>query len=307
MVRLDSGGNYMSISSARDGKQEWILAAKSFGGQIDVFDEDGLRMTTGNWGWPCAYMMGFVDMRYGVHAYQRPDGKVGAYVEDDAIGRFVRARLDGADTVQKSIDPFTWAGSDTIAAPPPASDQTAGSALARRLSIPAVPALTVNGNWAQWEKNGVAPQIVALPGSVGFKRVLPDDLITTFRQGAYIGALAHDDKNVYAYFVATDDSPRFDADNGSIMWMFDSFELWLEEEQFGLGILKDGTPSLFKYRYHNKAGAEWSANYALPKENVWGVKLDDLSANPLGRRLSDITGTSFLGKPGFSHHGENPL
>ena len=64
---LSSGGNYMSISSARDAKQSWILAGKSFGGQIDVFDEDGLRMTTGNWGWQCAYMMGFVD-----HALRRP-------------------------------------------------------------------------------------------------------------------------------------------------------------------------------------------------------------------------------------------
>ena len=232
---LSSGGNYMSISSARDGKQSWILAAKSFGGQIDVFDEDGLRMTTGNWGWQCAYMMGFVDMRYGIHAYQRADGKVGVYVEDDGIGRFVRARLDGTDTVQKTTAPFTWAGSETTAGPAPATDQTGGSTLARQLPIPAVPELAVNGDWAQWEKNGVAPQIVALPSSVGFKRVMPDDLITTFRQGAYIGALAHDDKNIYAYFVATDDNPRFDANSGGIMWMFDSFELWLEEEQFGLG------------------------------------------------------------------------
>ena len=58
----------------------------------------------------------------------------------------------------------------------------------------------MNGDWTQWEKKGVAPQIVALPSSVGFKRVMPDDLITTFRQGTYIGALAHDDKNLYVVF-----------------------------------------------------------------------------------------------------------
>ena len=107
---LSSGGNYMSISSARDAKQNWILAGKSFGGQIDLFNDDGLRVTTGNWSWPSAYQMGFVDLRFGVHAYQREDGKVGAYVEDDAIGRFTRVRMDGAETIQNNIAPFNWAG-----------------------------------------------------------------------------------------------------------------------------------------------------------------------------------------------------
>ena len=33
---LSSGGNYMSISSVNDGKNTWIMAGKSFGGQIDL-------------------------------------------------------------------------------------------------------------------------------------------------------------------------------------------------------------------------------------------------------------------------------
>jgi hypothetical protein len=44
--------------------------------------------------------MGFVDMRFGLQSYMRTDGKVGIYVEDDAIGRFTRYRLDGAETMK---------------------------------------------------------------------------------------------------------------------------------------------------------------------------------------------------------------
>lgn len=297
---LSSGGNYMSISSARDAKQEWILAGKSFGGQLDVFDEDGLRVTTGNWGWASNYQMGFVDMRYGVHAYLRADGKVGVYIEDDAIGRFTRARMDGAETMQKKTTAFTWAGSELGVSPAPVTNQTEGGKLARTQVIPRVPELQVNGDWGQWEQNGVVPQIVALPSNVGFKRTIADDLMSTFRQGTYIGALAHDEKNLYAYFVATDDMPHFDAVDPNNMWMFDSFELWLEEEQFGLSLLKDGVPGFFKWRFHDKAGKEWGAGYALPRESVWAQKLTDLSSNPLGQQLAAITGASFMGKPGFA-------
>ncbi len=38
-----SGGNYMSIDCVNDGKNALILACKSFGGQIDLFDSSGLR------------------------------------------------------------------------------------------------------------------------------------------------------------------------------------------------------------------------------------------------------------------------
>jgi len=297
---LSSGGNYMSISTARDNKQAWILAGKSFGGQLDVFDEDGLRVATGNWSWPSNYQMGFVDMRYGVHAYLRADGKVGAYIEDDAIGRFTRTRLDGAETMQKKTTPFAWSGCELGISPAPVANQTAGGKLARVQMIPRVPELQVNGDWTQWEKNGVVPQIVAMPSSVGFKRVMPDDLMSSFRQGTYIGALAHDDQNLYVYFVAADDTPHFDADKAVNLWQFDSFELWLEEEQIGLGLLKDNTPGIFKWRFHSKEGKEWAAGYALPPNGVWAQKVADLSTNPLGRQLASITGASFDGKPGFA-------
>ncbi len=72
-----SGGNYQSGAAINDGKNAWYFAGKSFGGQIDLFDADGLRVTTGNWGWPCNFTIGFVDIRYGVQPYLRPDGKVG--------------------------------------------------------------------------------------------------------------------------------------------------------------------------------------------------------------------------------------
>ena len=295
----------MSISSARDAQHNWIFAGKSFGGQIDVFDEDGLRVTTSNWGWPSAYQMGFVDMRYGVHAYLRADGKVGAYVEDDAIGRFTRVRLDGAETVQRKNTPFDWAGNALGVGPAPSVSETVGGALASQLTIPKVTELPVNGDWAAWEQQGVIPQIVALPSNVGYKRFIPEDLMSTFRQGTYLGAIAHDDKNIYVYFIATDDTPHFDAANGALMWMFDSFELWLEEEQIGLGFLKTGEASIYKYRFHDKTGKEWSS-YPLPPENVWGVKLSDLSTHPLGQRLGEILGVSLAAKSGFALMGRIP-
>ena len=135
----------------------------------------------------------------------------------------------------------------------------------------------------------------------------PDDLWQTFRTGTSIGAFAHDGANFYVYFLTTDDTPLFEAPTGQTMWMFDSIELWMEEEQFGLGLTKDGTPALFKYRYHNLEGREWSANYALPRENVWAAKIGDLSTHPLGRMLSGITGTSFKGKPGYAVMGRIPF
>jgi len=62
------------------------------GGQVDAYNSDGLRLATLNWGWPGHWTCGFVDMRDGLTAYLRHDGKPGVYVEDDCIGRHVRLR-----------------------------------------------------------------------------------------------------------------------------------------------------------------------------------------------------------------------
>ncbi|MBI4023544.1 MAG: right-handed parallel beta-helix repeat-containing protein [Verrucomicrobia bacterium] len=297
---LSSGGNYMSISAAHDGKHAWVLAGKSFGGQIDVFDEDGLRVTTGNWSWPTDYHIGFVDLRNGVHAYLRPDGKVGAYVEDDAIGRFARARLDGVETLQKRKAALNWDAAGAAAAgSAPRADDVGGGSLKPLGAIPKVPELKINGDWSLWQQNGVVPQIIALPSAVGFKRIIADDVVRTFREGAALGAIAHDGKNFYVYFVVADNTPHFDAAKPADMWQSDGIELWLEEEQFGISMTKDGTPSLYKWRYHNLAGEEWKANYPLPRENVWAERTKNLGAHPLGRQLAGLTGTPFDGKEGY--------
>jgi hypothetical protein len=296
---LSSGGNYMSVSTVRDGKNAWVLAGKSFGGQIDVFDPDGLRVTTGNWSWPSSYMMGFVDIRYGVHAYLRPDGKVGAYVEDDAIGRFCRARLDGAASVEHKSAKFDWKEAGAAAGAPPLSDRTAGEGLARLVTIPKVGEMKIDGDWSAWEKQKIAPQIIALPSAVGYKRAMASDLLQTFREGTFIGAVAHDGKNLYVYLMAADDTPHFDSPAAGRMWMYDSFEVWIEEEQIGLGFLKDGTPAISKYRHHNREGKAYSAGYDLARDNVWGERSKNLGAHPLGRQLAAITGVSFDGKAGY--------
>jgi len=303
---LSSGGNYQSISAFGDGTNAWVMGGKSFGGQIDLFNADGLRLTTGNWAWPCHFQIGFVDLRYGVHAYRRPDGKVGAYVEDDAIGRFGRVRVDGAETLTRRTDPIDWAGPAAPAGPPPVVDQTAAKPIARVLTIPKVASLKPAADWAPWEQAGVVPQIVILP-SVTFRRSAPDDLWQTFRAGTAIGAVAHDGAHFLVYFLVADDTMHFDDPQGRAMWMFDSVELWMEEEQFGLGLTRAGAPALFKYRHHNRAGKAWSANYPLPRENVWAATLDDLAAHPLGQRLAAVTGASLRGRTGYAVMGKIPF
>ncbi|MCY3024026.1 MAG: right-handed parallel beta-helix repeat-containing protein [Planctomycetota bacterium] len=296
---LSTGGNYMSISTVNDGKAAWVLAAKSFGGQMDVYNPDGLHVTTGNWGWSVGYAFGFVDMRYGVHGYVRPDGKVGAYVEDDAIGRFGRCRLDGAETLQRKTATVTWDGGGTPGQPP-LFDRAEGQHVSRVVSIPKVAPLKLDGDWAAWEKAGVPTQVVSLPCSVGFKRTMPGDLMQTFRAGTLLGGIAHDGQAFYLAFVVADDTPHFDAPAGADLWRYDGIELWVEEEQVGFGFLKDGTPAAYKWRQHNREGKDWAANYALPRESIWGAKLADLATHPLGRRLAAITGVPFDGKPGYA-------
>ena len=152
----------------------------------------------------------------------------------------------------------------------------------------------------------MVPQIVSLP-IPGFPRNWPDGLWQTFRAGTAIGAVAHDGKNLYAYFLVADDTMHFDAENPGRMWEFDSVELWAEEEQIGLGFVTSGKPALFKYRFHNREGKEWSANYALPDDGIWGVQLADLAAHPLGRQLAGFTGVSLAGRTGYAPDGANPL
>jgi len=297
---LSSGGNYTSIDCVRDARNVWILAGKDFGGQLDVFDADGLHLTTGNWSWASNWQMGFVDLRFAVQAYLRADGKPGAYVEDDNIGRFTRVRLEGTDTIKKTLAELQWPGPAAPAGPPPVSDRVSGSqAIKASLVLPKVAELKVDGDWSAWEAAGVVPQVLSLP-AVSWGRSWPSDLLQTFRAGTAIGAFAHDDKSLYAYFVVTDDTMHFDATNPGLMWMYDSIEIWLEQEQIGVGFLKNGRPALFKYRYHNREGKEWSANYALPDKNVWGRKYDSLSVHPLGRRLSEAVGVSFEATKGYA-------
>jgi len=304
---LSSGGNYMSVAAINDGKQTFILAGKSFGGQVDVFDADGLRLGTGNWSYPTNYTIGFVDLRYGVNPYIRPDGKVGAYVEDDAIGRFARLRIDLTDSITRVSDTFEWKPSGAVAGEPPLPSVTRGKGLEKVQEIPKVASLPVGGDWLAWEKAGVVPQIIALPAVQFRHATLPDDLWQTMSMGTAIGALAHDGKNLYVYFVVTDEPQVFDVTNPGLMFAADGVELWMEEDQFGLSMTRDGKPHLFKYRFHNREGKQWSANYELDPSNVWATKLMDMATHPLGRQLGDIVGVSLKGRKGYAVMGRIPM
>jgi len=304
---LSSGGNYMSLSAISDGRHTFVLAGKSFGGQIDLFDDDGLRLTTGNWSWPCNYSIGFVDLRYGVNAYLRPDGKVGAYIEDDSIGRFARCRIDGAETIRKTSTALDWQPIGAAAGGPPNATMVRAKGLEKVQVIPKVALLKADGDWPAWEKARIAPQIIALP-TVSFRHcTLPDDLWQTFSLGTAIGALAHDGKNLYACFLVCDQPQRFDAEMPGAMFSTDSVELWVEQDQFGLGLIKDGSAHLFKYRFHDRQGKPYAANYPLSDENIWGRKLDDVSAHPLGKQLAEITGVSLRGRKGYVVMGRIPM
>jgi len=91
------------------------------------------------------------------------------------------------------------------------------------------------------------------------------------------------------------------------MFAFDGIEFWVEEEQFGLGFVGDRKPAIFKYRYHNKAGSEWAANYKLADDLVWGKVIADVGAHPLGSYLGSVVGASLEGKPGYVLMGRIPL
>ena len=304
---LSSGGNYMSVAAIHDGKNTFVLAGKSFGGQVDVFDADGLRLGTGNWSFPTNYTIGFVDLRFGVNPYLRPDGKVGAYVEDDAIGRFARLRIDLTESIKRNAKTFDWKPSGAAAGAAPLPSETQGKGLAKMQEIPKVASLPVNGDWSAWAKAGVVPQIIALPAVQYRHAALPDDLWQTMSLGTAIGALAHDGKSLYVYFVVTSEAQCFDSTNPGLMFEADGVELWMEEDQFGLSMTKDGQPHLFKYRFHDRAGKQWSANYELDKSNMYATKLDDMASHPLGRQLGDIVGVSLKGRKGYAVMGRIPM
>ena len=304
-----SGGNYMSISNINIGGNAYVMAGKSFGGQVDLFNEDGLRITTGNWSYPSNYTIGFVDLRFGVHAYERADGKPGAYIEDDGVGRFARYRVDNIETLAKVKIPISWDGNGveqdgTL----PLVERGTGLVPDKKMDIKRVEELPIaGGDWSKWEEAGVSTQILGLPCNVGFKRTMADNLMQSFDEGVVIAAIAADKENFYVYFLAVDQTPQFFITDPGSMWRTDSIELWVEEEQFGLGILADGSPSIFKYRYHNLEGVEWAAGYGLPNENVWGTALTDVGTHPLGKRLETIIGTSLSGKSGFVVCGKIPF
>jgi len=119
--------------------------------------------------------------------------------------------------------------------------------------------------------------------------------------------VAHDGRNLYAYFLVADDTMHFDAEQPGRMWEFDSIELWFEEEQIGMGFIKSGVPALFKYRHHNREGKEWSANYMMRGGRIWGTTLADLATHPLGRQLANYTGVSFSGRTGYALMGRIPM
>jgi hypothetical protein len=295
-----SGGNYTSISCVRDAKHLWVMAGKDTnGGAIDLYTADGLRVASGNAAWGANWTNGMVDIREGLQAYLRPDGTPGANVEDDNVGRFIRYRVEGTETLKTAILPLNWAGGGAPAGTAPTAHEVAGNAMRNMVRVPKVAGLAVDGDWAVWTAAGITPQIVSLP-IIGWGRTVPPNLLQSYDAGTSIGAMAHDGKNVYVYFLTTDNTPQFNATNGFWMWEFDSIELWIEEEQFGLGFLKDGTPCLYKYRYHDRAGREWAANYPLPAGNIWGQKLADVATHPLGRALGAALGAALDGKPGYA-------
>lgn len=297
---LSSGGNYQTISSATDGTNHWIMACKSLGGQVDLFDPDGLRVATANWSRPTDWTTGFVDILSGIQGYRRSDGKPGAYVEDNLIGRFVRVRVDGTETYRRISETFRWDAA--VAASEPVPADSAGLAMVRRAVLPKVQPLPVDGRWEVWAAAGVQPQIVCLP-TIRWGRVRPEGLFDDFRTATLVGALAHDGEAVYAYFLCLDDTPTFTATQPRLMYQADGIELWLEEEQIGLGFLAGGQPTIFKYRHHDRAGKAYAANYPLPGDQVWGERLADVSSHPLARHLETIVGVRLEGRSGYALMG----
>ncbi len=300
-----SGSTFVAFDGAFDGKQTWLLACKAFGAQVDCYDTDGLRLATSNWSWPTAFMSGFVDFRYGIRAYLDPAGTVKALLEDDAIGRITRIRMEGRETVRRVTAPLTWGALAVAAGPIPDPQRVPADAVRRTLTIPRVAALPVNGDWSAWERAGVVPQMLVLP-IPSFARAVPEDALQTLRDGTALGAFAHDGTNLYVYYVVTASASVL-ADSGGMMYANDSLEFWAEEEQFGIGLVKGNVPALFKYRFHNTEGKPYSPSHPFTADYVWGVAVDDLSQHPLGRLLAANTGVSVSGKKGYAVMAKIPF
>jgi len=100
------------------------------------------------------------------------------------------------------------------------------------------------------------------------------------------------------------------------MWSCDSFEIFAEKEQFGLGFVKD-TPSLYKYRWSRdkKSGAEGlyeedrhgKGRRHFPRANARGRIYDDIGSHPLARELENIIGVSLVEGSGYVVQGKIPL
>ena len=298
------GSNYMSIDDLSDGHDTWILGCQSVNGLTDVLDSYGLRLATGNWDETTGFGAFWVDLRYGLTAFVRPDRKLGAYVEDDSLGRMMRYRMEGARTLKRQMSSFEWVpGASPAADSLPDSGMCDGAGLKTTLSIPRIAPTAIDGDWSTW---GIAPQIVILPSNITGGHNAPSDLLQTFRQATAIGGVVHDDANLYAYFLVADDNPHFDALKLGDLWRTDGIEFWVEEEQFGLGLLADGTPDLWKYRFYDTHGVPYTKQYALPRENVWATAIADMSANPLGKQLELITGHSLSGMKGYAVEAKIP-
>ncbi len=64
---------------------------------------------------------------------------------------------------------------------------------------------------------------------------------------------------------------------------------------------------MFKYRFHDRAGKQYAAGYALPDANIWGRVLASLAEHPLSRCLAVATGKTFDGRPGYVLNAKIPV
>ena len=160
-------------------------------------------------------------------------------------------------------------------------------------------ALPVDGDWAKWaEPPGSRQQIVSLP-IIGWGHTYPPNLLQTFNAGTSIGAVAYDSKILYVYFLTTDNTPHFDAPStGANMFEYDGIELWLEEEQFGLGFNDRGSRGSSNIAITTARGGMARPITRCPT-TIWGVSWRALAEHPFGTAAGLAVGASLEGKPGY--------
>ncbi len=298
---------YMGLDCVDDGKHAWVFAGDWFVGGPDVFDDDGLWITSGNVSWPSANAGGMMDIPFAaVSANVTPDGKVGVNIEDDSNSRSIHLRLEGAETLRKTITLLTWKTAAATPAPAPQPSVPGGAHLPYLL-IPKVKPLAVDGNWEAWRAAGGTAQILNLPCNVSFNRGMPEDLMLTLSDCTSLGGIVHDDANFYVYFLVADATLQLEAAHSGDLYAYDGIEFFLEQEQFTMGVLKDGTPDLHKHRQHNRDKTNYAGRYQMPAEDVWATPLDDLGAHPLGQTLAAMTGISMTGKKGYAVMAKIPF